>query len=482
MLQESIDRRSAVKMLALSAVPGLAASASLVLADEPGKSDVEAITIDNIRDYVVGVHEEIELADGSKRPAIAFDNAATTPALQPVLDEVTAQLSMYGSIGRGFSQKSDHSTDLYNDTRQKVLSFVGADPGTYSCAYVNTATDGLNKLASALVQDENTVVLATRAEHHANDLPWRERCQVLHAEVDEKGRIIYDDIERLLEENKVDYVTVTAASNVTGYVTDVHRVARLAHAHGAKIIVDGAQIVAHRKFSMLGDTPEENIDFMTFSAHKMYSPFGGGALIGLTDVLNEHMPQFYGGGIVRVVGDDWVVYKDAPAKYEAGSPNYPGVVGLGKAIDVLEQVGFDAIQEHEQVLIKKMIDGLLSIDKMIVYGDTDDISDRVGVVTFNHPEVNTYVLAKRLAASFGVATRRGAFCAHPYVWRLMGIPNNIVEGFLDCVDVNTAGMLRVSFGIYNTPEEVDEFISILPKAMEMALDDANHYSRAEPEY
>ena len=128
-------------------------------------------TIDNIRDYVVGVDEPVELMDGSTRPLINFDNAATTPALKPVMDEVDSKLEMYGSIGRGFSIKSNYSSDLYLATRDKVLNFLGADPEQYTCVYVNTTTDGLNKLASALIDNEDQVVLSTRMEHHANDLP-----------------------------------------------------------------------------------------------------------------------------------------------------------------------------------------------------------------------------------------------------------------------------------------------------------------------
>ena len=483
---KAIDRRSALKLGAVAAMTPVLAQ--LVACGPSGGSGggsanpSQPISIENIRDFVVGVDEPIELEDGSTRAAICFDNAATTPALVPVMNAVTDELRLYGSIGRGFSQKSDHSTELYTATREKVLSFLGADPETYTCFYANSATDGLNKLASALVESEKTVVLTTRLEHHSNLLPWRERCKVIYAEMDDQGRIVYEDFEKQLKENKVDYVTVTAASNVTGYVTDVHRVAKLAHAHGAKIIVDGAQIVAHRAFSMTGETSEENIDFFAFSAHKMYSPFGGGAVVGLTEVLSEHMPEFYGGGTVNIVGDDWTTYKEPPASYEAGSPNYPGVVGLGKAIEVLQEVGFDAIQEHEQALVRKMVDGLLAIDNIVVYGDTDDTTDRVGVVSFNTPDVNTHVLAMRLATSYGVATRRGAFCAHPYVWRLMNIPDEEVHGFVECVDVNTAGMLRVSFGIYNTEEEVDEFLQALPEAIKMAQVDAEHYSRAEPAY
>ncbi len=422
-------------------------------------------TLENIRDAIVGVDEPVALEDGTMQPLINFDNAATTPAIQAVMDEVGSKLSMYGSIGRGFSQKSNYSTDLYHETRKKVLDFVGADEENYTCFYVNNTTDGLNKLASALV-DKDSLVLATRMEHHANDLPWRERCKVIYAEVDDQGRVIYDDIERLLKENKVDYVTITAASNVTGYVTDVHRVARMAHQYGAKIIVDGAQIVAHRSFSMLGETSEENIDFFVFSAHKMYSPFGGGAVVGLTDVLNEHMPAFYGGGIVRIVGDTVWDAKDAPEKYEAGSPNYPGVVGLGKAIDILQEIGFDAIEQHEQKLIRKLMDGLLEYDTAVIYGDHEDIPDRVGVVSFNFTDANSHLLAGYLSTLGGVATRRGAFCAHPYAWRLLGVdPDGAVEAYASCSDIDTPGMIRVSFGIYNTEEEVDRFLEILPKAI-----------------
>ena len=247
------------------------------------------------------------------------------------------------------------------------------------------------------------------------------------------------------------------------YVTDVHRVAKLAHKYGAKIIVDGAQIVAHRKFSMIGETPEENIDFFVFSAHKMYSPYGGGAVVGLTSVLNKHMPEFYGGGIVTIVTDKEQNYKDAPASYEAGSPNYPGVVGLGKAIDILQEVGFDAISEHEQKLVRRLIDGILKMDNAVVYGDTEDISDRVGVVTFNLTDVNSMHLAMKLS-EHGVATRRGAFCAHTYVWRLLGVSDEAAKELVECGEGGTPGMIRVSFGIYNTEEEVDEFLSILDKA------------------
>ena len=443
----------------------------------------DGYTLDNIRNYVVGLDEQMELDNGSKKAVTNFDNAATTPALQPVADEVEEELKKYGSIGRGFSPKSDHSTDLYESTRDKVLEFVGADPEKYTVFYVNSTTDGLNKLASALIEKKSDVVLTTRIEHHSNDLPWRESGTVIYAEVDDQGRVMYDEIEKQLKNNKVKYVSVTAASNVTGYVTDVHRVAKLAHKYGAKIIVDGAQIVAHRKFSMIGETEDENIDFFVFSAHKMYSPYGGGAVVGLSDVLMEHMPKFYGGGTIYIVGDDWVEYADAPKSYEAGSPNYPGVVGMGKAIDILQEIGFEDIEEHEKILNRKLVDGLLKIDNSIVYGDSEDLSDRVGVVTFNFSDVNTSLVAEQLSQHYGIATRRGAFCANPYVWRLYGLTDEEVRNFAECSDVNTPGMIRVSFGIYNTEEEVDYLLKVLPDAIKRAkAENEKNFNLANPLY
>ena len=511
---EAIDRREALKLGAFAATaaafPALAACAKKeepapapepepapapepAPEPEPPSTEPEPVhyTIDNIRQYVVGVEEEVELKPeedgkpGRKVVPIGFDNAATTPAFRPVLDAVNSTMLTYGAVHRGFSQKATITDGIYEETRRKVLEFVGLNPegNEWTCFYAANTTDGINRLADAIITSPDDVVLTTRLEHHANLLTWRNRCKVIIAEPDATGRVDYDEIERKLTENpNVKFVSVTAASNVTGYVTDVHRVAKMAHAHGAQIIVDGAQIVAHRAFSMLGATPEENIDFFAFSAHKMYAPFGGGAVVGRREEFDKYMPRYVGGGIVRVVSDTWVNYKSAPAIYEAGSPNFPGVVALGAAIDVLREVGFDAIQQHEQVLLRRLIDGMKKIEGMRIFGDTESIADKTGVVTFKVAGVNTFVLGRTLSDSHGVAVRRGAFCAHPYVWWLYGLTDEEIRGFSDCDDVNTVGMIRLSFGIYNTEEEVDEFLKILPGAIAEAAEAQNWYAYANPDY
>jgi len=394
-----------------------------------------------------GLDTHVKLEDGRWCHAINLDNAATTPPFKEVVSEIERQLRRYGSIGRGKGQKSAHSTEIYANGRDIVKNFVGADD-RYTVFYVNNTTDGMNKLASALIEHPGDIVLSTRMEHHANDLPWRERARVIYAEVDETGRLDLDHLEQLLNGHNVKYVTVTAASNVTGYVNDIHRIAALAHRHGAKIIVDGAQVVAHRAFSMLGNSPEENIDFFVFSAHKMYAPFGGGAVVGLADALERHVPQFYGGGMVESVCDASLRWLPPPDRYEAGSPNYPGVVGMLKAIELLGRIGFDYIRRHEQALLRRMTCGLAGIPGVVLYGDSERMDDRVGIAVFNLGGVTPETMADFLAGHYGIAVRHAAFCAHPYVRRLTGEAET--QG---CKA--PAGMVRASIGIYSNEAEVD---------------------------
>jgi len=414
-----------------------------------------------IRDMMFGINSLVELDSKRKVPAINFDNAATTPPFKCAMEEITKQLLYYGSIGRGEGQKSEHTSDVYINGRDIVKDFFGANSDIYTVFYTNSTTDGMNKLASALIENREDIVLTTRMEHHANDLTWRERSKTVYAEVDNKGRLIIADIERLLKKygGKIKYVTVTAASNVTGYVNDVHHIAKLAHRYGAKIIVDGAQIAAHRAFCMLGQTPDENIDFFVFSAHKMYSPFGGGAVVGLARELNKHIPKFYGGGMVESVCDNSVRYLSAPDKFEAGSQNYPGVVGMLKAMETLKYIGFDYIRKHEQGLFRRALDGLKKLPGVILYGDCDNFADRMGIIIFTLCGIKNEEVAKFLAGHRAIAVRCGAFCAHPYVRRLTR-PNK-KQNQADMLCTPPEGMVRVSFGIYNNEAEVDCFLEII---------------------
>ena len=414
-------------------------------------------TINYIRDMIYGLDTPVRLNNGTEVPAINLDNAATTPPFKEVVKEIERKLLKYGSIGRGRGQKSEYTTDIYIGGREIIKKFLGANSSEYTVFYTQNTTEGINKLTSALITNPGDMVLTTRMEHHADDLPWRERCQTVFADVDSNGRLIVKEIARLLEANsgKIRFVCVTAASNVTGYVNDIHRIAKLAHRNGAKIIVDGAQIVSHRAVNMLGERPDENIDFFLFSAHKMYSPFGGGAVVGLKEVLDKHIPQFYGGGMVEAVYDDSVCYAAAPDSYEAGSPNYPGVVGMLRAIEILQSIGFGYIKRYEQFLMRRTIAGLKKLPGVILYGDCEHIADRVGVIPFSLQGFPPKMVADYLAGNHAIAVRHAAFCAHPYVRRLTGES----EKGQDCRP--PGGMIRISFGIYNNEADVDAFLAAI---------------------
>ena len=411
-------------------------------------------------------------------PAVNLDNAATTPPFADVAREVQQQMLHYGSIGRGVGQKSKHSSMVYEKGRKAILDFLGADEDEYTVFYTSNTTDGMNKLAGALTGGSDEVlVVSTRMEHHANDLPWRGRAHMAYAEVDADGRLILDDFARILRRHEYSrmtkYVTVTAASNVTGYINDVHSIAQVAHKYGAKIIVDGAQIVAHRPFAMHGTDKNEDIDFFVFSAHKMYSPFGAGAVVGRKDLLNSHLPQFCGGGMVETVTDDAVVYAKAPDLYEAGSPGVPGVVGMLKSIEILQNIGFENIIKHEQKLLRRALDGLSKIRNIALYGDNTNIADRVGILVFNIEGRQPIDIANELAGRAGIAVRHAAFCAHPYVRRLEGKAPHELCGQAEA----PRGMVRASFGIYNTEADVDLLVQTVK---EIAADSEVRISECPP--
>ena len=415
------------------------------------------------RSEFIGLDEEVQLADGTKKPAINFDNGATTPSLVSALEAIQTHLPMYGSIGRGKGQKSGWSTEQFNNVRPVVLDFFGAPADTYTCAFSGTATDGLNKISGALCKPDS-VVLTTRSEHHANDLTWRAHAgEVRYVEVDELGRLRMEEFEQQLADRQVNVVSVQAASNVTGYVHDVHEIARLAHEAGAIMVVDGAQIASHRAFSLKGETEDQYIDFFVCSAHKMYAPFGGGCIIGKTSLMNEHVPAYRGGGMVDVVTDYDVTWLESPDLWEAGSPNYLGAITLGKSCEALKQVGFDAIEAHEQTLLRRALDGLSQISGVTLYADSNSIEDRVGVLTFNVDAVPAADVAERLANEWAIAVRQGEFCAHPLCHRLMGYTDEQILAERDKPDFSAPAMVRVSMGMYNTEQDVDTLIEAVGK-------------------
>lgn len=416
-----------------------------------------------MRDLFVGLDKKVPILGGHKIIPINFDNAATTPVFKQVINKIIEASEDYGSIGRGLGQKSEFSTNIYNECRSFILEFFKAPPNEYTAIFVNNTTDGINRLSNILVTSKEDVVITSRMEHHSNDLPWRGKCIVDYIEVDDKGRLKIEELEeKLIKYNgKVKFISLIAASNVTGYVNDIDRVARTVHKYGARLIVDGAQIVAHKRICMAAEKSDENIDFLVFSAHKMYAPFGSGAIVGLKEYFNELEPDAKGGGMVEAVLDYSEVWLETPEKNEAGSPNFFGAVALVEGIKELDKIGYDKIEIHEKELLETAIEGMKSIPKIISYGDIENYDDRLGIVVFNIEGIYNAEVAKILAGFRAIAVRQGAFCAHPYIKRLLHLSDEEATAYLTNTRCKIPGMVRASFGVYNSIEEVNIFLNTI---------------------
>lgn len=426
-------------------------------------------TMINLRNLLIGIDAKVDIINGKKVSCINFDNAATTPPLKSVVESIISLSNYYGSIGRGAGHKSEITTKIYNESREYLMDFFNIkDKEKYTVIYVSNTTEGINKLARTFKHKKDDIVLCTRMEHHSNDLPWRRRWKIEYAGVDVLGRLKIDEIQDKLihYKGKIKYVTVTGASNVTGYINDIHKIAKIAHKYGAKIIVDGAQLVPHLKVDMSGKEDDEYIDFLVFSAHKLYAPFGGGAIIGLKDVFDKNLPDADGGGTVEIVMDKKIEYLGAPEKNEAGTPNFFGAIAISKALESLDTIGFDIIHENENKLKNKLLEGLISIPRIINYADINEVEDRLGICVFNIESLYHADVAEVLAKVYGISVRQGWFCAHPYCRRLMHVSEKDASAFIHDDNKRMPGMIRVSFGIYNTEEEVDYFLNSIEQIVE----------------
>lgn len=407
-----------------------------------------------------GVDTLVELANGKKTRVVNFDNGATTPPVKEIYTHMPNWINQYGPIGRGTGQKGDWSSEMQGYCRKKIKRFLGVEKDeNYEVVWTKNTTEGLNMLAHLMSGKEEQVVLTTRMEHHSNDLPWRKVGLVDYVEVDEVGRLDLKSLEEKLHGygGRVQYVTLTGASNVTGYVNPIYEIAAMCHYYGAKIIVDGAQLVAHEKIHLLGNTREERIDFIVFSGHKMYAPFGSGVVVGRFRELPKQTTYMIGGGTVSNVEDHAYRLGDLPEVLEAGTQNLIGELAIVEAIKCLEDVSMGHVMYHESVLRNMIYDGLEQIKGVHIYGDKYHREDRLAIVPFNIEGVCYMTVARALAEKFGIATRCGKFCAHPYVKRLIeNQPCNQLVPYY-----GQYGMVRVSLGLYNTIEEVQYFLEAL---------------------
>lgn len=418
------------------------------------------------RNLIMGLNKKIPIYHGKRVYPINFDNAATTPPFKSVINAIESFSSMYSSIHRGSGYKSLVSSEFYEESRKIICDFVHCNYKENAVIYVQNTTEAINKVSYLLAsQYQDAVVISTRMEHHSNDLPWRDKFHVDYVNIDKLGKLDLNDLESKLKKynGKVKLVTVTGASNVTGYINPINEIARMSHKFGAHILVDGAQLVPHCKVDMMSSTREEHIDFLVFSAHKMYAPFGIGVLIGPKNIFEKVPPDYSGGGTIDLVSDNDVVWAEPPEKNEAGTPNLMGVVALIAAIETLNKLGMEKVEEYEKNLYNYAVKSLTKISNLDIYCDLDKNCDKVAIIPFNLKNVYHEVTAEILSSDFGIAVRTGCFCAQPYVQRLLNVNKAEVDYYKENLNAKRQGMVRVSFSFYNTFDEIDILIRGLKK-------------------
>jgi selenocysteine lyase/cysteine desulfurase len=407
---------------------------------------------------LLGNDTQVACADGRMRRYVNLDYAASTPPLKEVWAAVEAFMPWYSSVHRGSGVKSQVATEAFEGARDVVARFVGARPAD-AVIFVRNTTEAINVLAAALPPGAR--VLSSPVEHHSNMLPWREHDVELLPFTDSPGALC-EALEQALRRRPSDLVAVTGASNVTGEIWPLERLAAIAHEHGARLFADAAQLAPHRAVDMAAS----GIDFLALSGHKLYAPFGAGALIGDVASLGAGAPLLHGGGAIELVTLDDVIWAAPPDRHEAGSPNVVGVVALAAACRALQTLGMDAVATHEQILARRLRTGLAEVPGLEVLALWEGAEvDRVGVAAFNLDGYRHPLVAAILSAEYAIGVRNGCFCAHPLLTRLLGTPDAEVRRLAGELRAGRRpplpGAVRASIGLGTTVDDVDLLLDAL---------------------
>lgn len=377
---------------------------------------------------------------------VYLDSAATSQKPRQVIKAITGYYEGYNSnVHRAVHKLSEEATEAYDGAHEKTAGFIGAS-GYDEIAFTKNTTESLNIIANnfALKLKPGDEVLLTRMEHHSNIVPWLNAAKtrgikVKYAEIDPDGVIDLEEFKKMVT-NRTKVVSVTQASNVLGTIIPVKEIAEIAHDKNAVVSVDGAQSVPHIPV----DVRKIDADFLSFSGHKMLGPTGIGVLYGKKELLDKMEPYSFGGDMISEVTYEDATWNELPWKFESGTPNIAGAVGLAAAIDYLKGIGMENVRDHDEVLTKYTTDRLMEMGNVDIYGNVP-ADKKVGVVSFNVKGVHSHDVSSILDAE-GVAVRAGYHCAMPLM-KLLQIP----------------GTVRASFYLYNTKKEIDVFAGALGK-------------------
>jgi len=384
------------------------------------------------------------------KPLVYLDNAATTQKPLRVLDAMRDEyLNVNANVHRGVHYLSQQATDLHEAAREKVRQFINARK-IEEIVFTRGTTESINLVASSFCESqmaEGDEVIVTEMEHHSNIVSWQLQAMkrgivVKHLALNDEGVLLIDQLESLISE-RTRLISVAHVSNVLGTINPVEQIIQIAHAHGIPVMVDGAQSAPHFKV----DVQAMDCDFFAFSGHKMYGPTGIGVLYGKEEWL-EKLPPYQGGGeMIDKVTWEKTTFERLPFKFEAGTPDYVATHGLAKAIDYIDSIGFEAIQQHEQELTRYCMEQLMTVEGMKIYGPT--ANQRDAVVSFNVGDIHHLDMGT-LLDRLGIAVRTGHHCAQPLMDRL-GI----------------SGTVRASFALYNTKEEIDTLVAGIRRVRQM---------------
>jgi selenocysteine lyase/cysteine desulfurase len=406
---------------------------------------------------LVGDDLLVPCVDGTERRYVNLDAAASTSAFPSVMAAVEQFVPMYSSVHRGAGYKSRLATAAYESARATALAFAGGRGRSDSDIAIlcRNTTEALNQLAYRLRLEADDVVLTTVVEHHANLLPWGRVATRRYVECGPDGTFDTDDVIAGLDQTpRPRLLTLTGASNVTGWLPPVSDIVTAAHDRGVPVVLDAAQLAPHRPMPV-------DADFVAFSGHKLYAPFGAGVLVGPAATFAEGDPFLAGGGAVDLVDLDEVWWTDPPEREEAGSPNVMGAVALEAALEELGRIGWDTIETHERRLATRLRHGLAAIDGVRVLGPSLD-TDTLAIAAFVVEGVDHALVAARLSAEWGIGVRHGCFCAHPYLIRLLGLAPADVDAYREQVRAGDhrfmPGAVRASCGISSTESDVDALL------------------------
>ncbi len=422
---------------------------------------------------------------------VHLDGAASPLAASIALETIKQLLPHYSNSHSYVHTSAQITSKALEWAHEYVLTFLNANNHDYTAIFTGAGTTaGINRVARglALARSNRKVVLVSAMEHHANDLPHRQFDNEVHyipttGEGAQQGAIDLAELEKLLKKylGKINYIAVSAISNVTGIINPIVELTRLAHKYDTLILVDAAQAVAHVETTLSKNKSNEEIDFLFFSGHKVYTPTAPGVLVAKKNILESLSGQDLGGGSVSDVSYyDYQLLKEYPHREQSGTPNIVGAIALARVLQELNNYGFEEIEKHSNGLNTELFDALTSLPNIVVYGDHN--ADRLSALSFNHTNIDHGLLAAILNDYYSIAVRNECFCAHPYVSSMLKEAlweldlSTIAEAKQAAFINSKRGMVRVSISLYNDSGDIESLISALTEIDKQIDDYRKHYA------